>query len=185
MRSRPTSQRDARTVDSAHRPNPEEARGQGGARIVTVWGIGYRFEPDNEGDLRIWRGLGPRIIIGSILCGLLGLLVSGLLIRHTAREAVLTGSRPTFGARSKRRAPPLQQAPERWSLSAVPARASMRTTRRRSLRATPMRLRSIASLYRRLQTGEPNPAKVQSLRRRARAAMLLRAAPSGPCSSCR
>ena len=46
----PFEQRDARTVDSHIARIRKKLGAEGGARIVTVWGIGYRFEPDKEGD---------------------------------------------------------------------------------------------------------------------------------------
>ena len=46
----PFEQRDARTVDSHIARIRKKLGTEGGARIVTVWGIGYRFEPDKEGD---------------------------------------------------------------------------------------------------------------------------------------
>ena len=46
----PFEQRDARTVDSHIARIRKKLGAEGGARIVTVWGIGYRFEPDKEDD---------------------------------------------------------------------------------------------------------------------------------------
>lgn len=43
----PGSERDARTIDS-HVARLRKKLGRGGAAIVTVWGIGYRFDPENE-----------------------------------------------------------------------------------------------------------------------------------------
>lgn len=45
----PFEQRDARTVDSHIARIRKKLGTAGGARVVTVWGIGYRFEPD-KGD---------------------------------------------------------------------------------------------------------------------------------------
>ena len=44
----PFEQRDARTVDSHIARIRKKLGAEGGARIATVWGIGYRFEPDKE-----------------------------------------------------------------------------------------------------------------------------------------
>jgi two-component system OmpR family response regulator len=44
----PFEQRDARTVDSHIARIRKKLGAEGGARIVTVWGIGYRFESDKE-----------------------------------------------------------------------------------------------------------------------------------------
>ena len=40
--------------------------------------------------MKLWRGLRTRIVIGSILCGILGLLVPWVLVRRTVREAMQT-----------------------------------------------------------------------------------------------
>jgi len=57
--------------------------------------------------LRLWRGLGTRIVFSSVLCGLLGILVAWLLIRHTTRETMQVGFAPyihrTFDAAELRR----------------------------------------------------------------------------------
>jgi hypothetical protein len=44
--------------------------------------------------VKIWRGLRTRIVLGSILCGMLGLVVSWAMIRRTAREAIQSGFAP-------------------------------------------------------------------------------------------
>jgi DNA-binding response OmpR family regulator len=44
----PFEQRDARTVDSHIARIRKKLGPEGGARIATVWGIGYRFESDKE-----------------------------------------------------------------------------------------------------------------------------------------
>jgi two-component system, OmpR family, response regulator len=44
----PFEQRDARTVDSHIARIRKKLGAEGGARIATVWGIGYRFEPEKE-----------------------------------------------------------------------------------------------------------------------------------------
>src|SRR3954470_18266572 len=44
----PDGQRDARTVDTHIARIRKKLGTKGGARVVTVWGIGYRFEPDGE-----------------------------------------------------------------------------------------------------------------------------------------
>ena len=45
--------------------------------------------------MKIWRGLRTRIVFGSILCGLLGLVVSWAMIRRTMREAIQSGFAPS------------------------------------------------------------------------------------------
>lgn len=44
----PFEQRDARTVDSHIARIRKKLGPEAGGRVVTVWGIGYRFEPDRE-----------------------------------------------------------------------------------------------------------------------------------------
>jgi two-component system OmpR family response regulator len=44
----PFEQRDARTVDSHIARIRRKLGAEGGTRVATVWGIGYRFEPDKE-----------------------------------------------------------------------------------------------------------------------------------------
>jgi two-component system, OmpR family, response regulator len=44
----PFEQRDARTVDSHIARIRRKLGAEGGGRVVTVWGIGYRFEPDKD-----------------------------------------------------------------------------------------------------------------------------------------
>jgi DNA-binding response OmpR family regulator len=46
----PFEQRDARTVDSHIARIRRKLGAEGGSRIVTVWGIGYRFEPDKGAE---------------------------------------------------------------------------------------------------------------------------------------
>jgi len=44
----PFEQRDARTVDSHIARIRRKLGPEGGVSVVTVWGIGYRFEPEQE-----------------------------------------------------------------------------------------------------------------------------------------
>jgi DNA-binding response OmpR family regulator len=46
----PFEKRDARTVDSHIARIRKKLGAEGGGRIVTVWGIGYRFEPDRGNE---------------------------------------------------------------------------------------------------------------------------------------
>jgi two-component system, OmpR family, response regulator len=46
----PFEKRDARTVDSHIARIRKKLGAEGGARIVTVWGIGYRFEPERVNE---------------------------------------------------------------------------------------------------------------------------------------
>ena len=133
--------------------------------------------------MRIWRGLRTRIVIGSILCGILGLLVSWVLIRRTAREAVQRGivpyiNRALDGAEMAR----CERAPESWSLE-LP-----RSTRVDAYDDTTLQSRNPAAppldvaLYRRLERGEANPLQLSRFEGEHVSALLMRAAPRGPCS---
>ena len=67
--------------------------------------------------MKIWRGLGMRIVIVSMVSGVLGLIISWGMIRSTTRDAIQAG----FGAYIKRtiQGPELarcEQNPESWSL---------------------------------------------------------------------
>jgi signal transduction histidine kinase len=133
--------------------------------------------------VKIWRGLRTRIVIGSILCGILGLLVPWVLIRRTAREAVQADLVPYIkktldGAELQR----CERAPEKWSLE-LP-----RDTRLDAYDGITLQSHNPASpsldeaLYRRLQTGEPNPVRLSRFGGEHVAGLLIRTAPSGPCS---
>jgi hypothetical protein len=133
--------------------------------------------------VKIWRGLRTRIVIGSILCGILGLLVPWVLIRRTAREAVQADLVPYIkktldGAELQR----CERAPEKWSLE-LP-----RDTRLDAYDGITLQSHNPASpslddaLYRRLQSGEPNPVRLSRFGGEHVAGLLIRTAPSGPCS---
>ncbi len=133
--------------------------------------------------MRIWRGLRTRIIIGSILCGILGLGVSWYLIRHTAREALQAGFAPyvrrTLDNGEIQRC---EQSPERWALL-LPRSARVDAYDEASLSSrNPDAPPLDESLYRRLQAGETSPTRFNRFEGEQVAAMILRAAPSGPCS---
>jgi signal transduction histidine kinase len=130
--------------------------------------------------VKIWRGLRTRIVIGSILCGILGLVVSFAFIRYTAREALRTGFAP-YVRRSvdSEEVQRCEVAPERWSMQLQRARIDAydaTTLASHNPEAPPLD----DSLYRRLQSGEVNPSKF--FRFEGEQAMLIRIAPSGPCS---
>ena len=48
----PFEQRDARTVDSHIARIRKKLGAEGGAHVTTVWGIGYRFEPELGRDAK-------------------------------------------------------------------------------------------------------------------------------------
>jgi signal transduction histidine kinase len=133
--------------------------------------------------VKIWRGLRTRIIIGSILCGILGLMVSWAMIRRTARESVQSTLVPyirrTFDSGELERC---LQAPDRWSLQ-LP----------RDLRLDAYDETILAShnpdappldraLHRRLSNGEASPVELARPEGEQVAALLIRVSPGGPCS---
>ena len=132
--------------------------------------------------MKIWRGLRTRIVLGSILCGMLGLVVSWAMIRRTARDAVQTGFAPyvrrTLDHGELERC---QRDPKHWSLPMVRARldaydeASLDS---QNVESPPLD----TTLYRRLMNGEPNPVKFLHLGGEEVTAMLVRATDSGPCA---
>jgi signal transduction histidine kinase len=133
--------------------------------------------------VKLWRGIGTRIVIGSILCGILGLIITVVLLR-TAREAIQSGFAPYVRrAVDRTEIQRCEQAPERWSLELgrdIRIDAYDENTQTSRNPEAPL-LES--GLYRRLQNGEPNPSKFRRFSASEEgAAMLLRIAPDGPCA---
>jgi signal transduction histidine kinase len=133
--------------------------------------------------VKIWRGLRTRIVLVSILCGMLGLVVSWLMIRRTAREAILNGF-----------APYVRRTLEHGELERCqrdPAHWSMRMGRGARLDAYDEAKQASENpdsppldpvLHRRLASGELNPLKFSYLGGEEVTAMLLRATDAGPCA---
>ncbi|HKQ70388.1 MAG TPA: HAMP domain-containing sensor histidine kinase [Polyangiaceae bacterium] len=133
--------------------------------------------------MKIWRGLRTRIIFASILCGLLGLVVSWALIRRTARDAMQSGFAPyvrrTLDGGEMQRC---ELSPERWSLELARG-ARLDAYEEGTLRsANPNAPPLDPALYQRLEAGEPNPLKFYRFEGEHVAAMLLRTAQRGPCA---
>jgi signal transduction histidine kinase len=133
--------------------------------------------------VKIWRGLRTRIVIGSILCGILGLLVPWLLVRRTVREAVQTDLVPsikrTLDAGELQRC---ERSPETWFLE-LPRAMRLDAYDTATLQSkNPSSPELDESLYRRLEGGEPTPVKLSRFEGEHVAGVLLRVAPSGPCS---
>ena len=133
--------------------------------------------------MKIWRGLRTRIVLGSILCGMLGLVVSWALIRRTAREAIQSGFAPyvrrTLDQGELERC---QRDPSQWSTRMA------RGARLDAYDETTLRSHNADSpaldgaLYERLRKGEPNPIKFAKFGGEEATSMLLRAAEGGPCA---
>lgn len=132
--------------------------------------------------MRLWRGLGARIVASSILCGLLGLFVAWMLVRHTTRETMQLRFAPyihrTFDASELARC---EARPETWGL---PLDSGERldaydaaTLRSRNPASPPLDL----GLYHRLESGETAPVLLHRFGAE-RGTMVLRTAQSGPCS---
>ena len=154
----PDGQRDARTVDTHIARIRKKLGAQGGARVSRV---GHRLplRARRRGRLKIGEGSASASCSAAILCGLLGLVVSQLLIRRSARDAVLAGVVPyvrhTLESGELDRC---AQGPERWSHHAAPrGSASTLTTRPRWRRRIPALLRSIAISTSGMKGGRAQP----------------------------
>jgi signal transduction histidine kinase len=133
--------------------------------------------------VKIWRGLRTRIVIGSILCGILGLLVAWVLVRRTMREFAKTDLAPyvrrTLESSELARC---ERAPEKWSLE-LPRGARLDAYDSATLEShNPDSPPLDHGLYRRLAGGEPTPVSQAHFEGEQVAGMVLRVAPSGPCS---
>ena len=133
--------------------------------------------------MRLWRGLGTRIVLSSVLCGLLGLLVAWLLIRHTTRETMQVGFAPyihrTFDSDGLRTC---ENAPETWAIELG------RGGRLDAYDISTLRSRNPQSpaldeaLYSKLRSGEATPVQLPHIGSDHGGAMVIRAANEGPCS---
>jgi signal transduction histidine kinase len=133
--------------------------------------------------VKIWRGLRTRIVIGSILCGILGLLVPWLLVRRTVRQAVEADVVPyikkTLDSGELQRC---ERGPDKWSLD-LPRAMRLDAYDGATLQSkNPDSPPLDEGLYRRLESGEPSPVKLSRFEGEHAAGLLLRVAPSGPCS---
>ena len=133
--------------------------------------------------MKIWRGLRTRIVFGSILCGLLGLVVSWAMIRRTAREAIQSGFAPyVHRTLDHGELDRCQRDPAHWT-----ARIG-RGARLDAYDESTLVSKNDDSppldqaLYQRLLKGDPNPIKFLRLGGEEATAMLVRAAESGPCA---
>jgi signal transduction histidine kinase len=133
--------------------------------------------------VKIWRGLTKRILLGSILCGLLGLLVSHLLIRRSAREAVTAGLVPYIHHSIEAgELAHCERDPSTWSVR-LPRGLRVDAYDSSTLASTnPQAPPLDRALYERLLGGEPSPLRFYPFPGEQAGAMLLRAAPDGPCS---
>lgn len=133
--------------------------------------------------MRLWRGLGTRIVFSSVLCGLLGILVAWLLIRHTQREAMQVGFAPyihkTFDAAELRRC---ETEPEKWAIEVGSGGRldayDVATLRSRNPKSPPLD----EALWAKLNSGEFAPVQLPRLGSDRGGTMVIRAAPEGPCS---
>jgi signal transduction histidine kinase len=133
--------------------------------------------------MRIWRGLTKRILLGSVLCGMIGLLVAQILIRRAAREVMTAGLVPYIHhALESGELAHCEAEPATWSVSLL-----------RGLRVDAYDANTLTSknpsappldrtLFDRLSAGEPSPVRFFAFPGEQAGGMLLRSAPSGPCS---
>ncbi len=133
--------------------------------------------------MRLWRGLGTRIVFSSVLCGLLGILVAWLLIRHTTRETMQVGFAPyihrTFDSVELHRC---ETAPEKWAIELGSGGRldayDIATLHSRNLRSPPLDV----ALYAKLRSGELAPVQLPRLGSDHGGTMVIRASNEGPCS---
>jgi signal transduction histidine kinase len=133
--------------------------------------------------LRLWRGLGTRIVFSSVLCGLLGILVAWLLIRHTQRETMQVGFAPylhrTFDGKQLQRC---ESSPETFAIELGSGGRldayDIATLRSRNPKSPPLE----EALYAKLRSGELAPVQLPRLGSDHGGAMVIRAANEGPCS---
>ena len=133
--------------------------------------------------MKIWRGIGTRIIVGSVVCGLLGLLVSQLLVLRTVRATMVAGALPyvrhALDAGELERC---ERAPETWSLR-LERGARLDAYDRETLASrNPLAPPLDRTLYRRLDSGEPSPVRFRRFGGEHGGAMLLEGSAAGPCS---
>jgi signal transduction histidine kinase len=133
--------------------------------------------------VKIWRGLRTRIVLGSILCGMLGLVICWAMTRRTVRDAIQSGF-----------APYVHRTLDHGELARCQRDPAHFTTRiGRGARLDAYDESKLASenrdsppldkaLYRRLVSGDPNPIKYLRLGSAEATTMLVRAADSGPCA---
>jgi len=133
--------------------------------------------------LRLWRGLRTRIVIGSILCGMLGLMVSWILIRRTAREAVQTGMVPYLRQMLDRsELSRCDRDPASWSLD-LPRNMRVDAYEDVSHRSkNPSSPPLDEALFSRLENGEASPVGISRFEGEQGSALLIRGTSSGPCS---
>jgi signal transduction histidine kinase len=121
--------------------------------------------------------------LSSALCGLLGLLVAWLLIRHTTRETMQVGFAPyihrTFDSDELRTC---EGAPETWSIELGRGGRldayDVATLRSRNPHSPPLD----EALYSKLRSGEPTPVQLPHIGSDHGGVMVIRAANEGPCS---
>ena len=133
--------------------------------------------------MRLWRGLGTRIVWSSVLCGLIGIGVAWLLIRHTTRETMQVGFAPyihrTFDAAELARC---ESAPDRWGIELgnggrIDAYDAA-TLRSKNPKSPPLD----EALFAKLRSGEVTPVQLPHLGSDRGGTMVIRAAKEGPCS---
>jgi signal transduction histidine kinase len=133
--------------------------------------------------LRLWRGLGTRIVLSSVLCGLLGLLVAWLLIRHATRETMQVGFAPyihrTFDERELARC---ESDPTRWAIELERGGRldayDIATLQSGNPKSPPLD----EVLASKIRSGELTPVQLPRIGSDHGGAMALRGAASGPCS---
>jgi signal transduction histidine kinase len=133
--------------------------------------------------VRLWRGLGTRIVLSSVVCGLVGLLVTWALVRHSTRDAVQLGLGPYFHRTfDKAELATCERSPETWALQLE------RGARLDAYDAATLRSNNPSSppldgtMVERLRAGEAAPVELRRIGSEHGETVVLRGAASGPCS---
>ncbi len=111
----PFGERDARTVDT----HVARVRKKLGPAAIA------RSRALDAPSLRLWRGLSKRVLLASVVCGLVGLGSSSILVGVTSRDVLLRNTLPVWiFAWTTHEQPRCEASPETWTLSLVQGTAA-------------------------------------------------------------
>ncbi|HMI89014.1 MAG TPA: HAMP domain-containing protein [Polyangiaceae bacterium] len=133
--------------------------------------------------MKIWRGLRTRIVFGSILCGMLGLVISWAMIRRTMREAIQSGFAPSvYRMLAHGELDRCQRDPAHWT-TRIGRGARLDAYDESKLASENRESPPLdTALYGRLVSGEPSPIQYLRFGSAEATTMLVRAADSGACA---
>jgi signal transduction histidine kinase len=133
--------------------------------------------------VRLWRGLGARIVLSSVFCALLGLLVAWTLIRHTTRDNMQMVFAPyihrTFDSAELARC---EMSPQSWALELERGGRldayDIGTGQSKNTASPPID----SAMFERIRSGEMAPMQLGRFASERGGTVLLRGGASGPCS---